>query len=72
MPQKKLSFICTFFLLLIITSVTAQDDGSYKTPPKAVADMLLAKASPNVSLDDKGEWMLFTESSSYPAVEELA
>jgi dipeptidyl aminopeptidase/acylaminoacyl peptidase len=79
MPHKKFAFICTFFLLLIVTGITAQpapaqqgDDGSYKTPPKAIADMLLAKASPNVSLDDKGEWMLFTESSSYPAVEELA
>lgn len=34
--------------------------------------MLLAKGSPNVSMDDKAEWMLFSESSSYPSVEELA
>jgi dipeptidyl aminopeptidase/acylaminoacyl peptidase len=34
--------------------------------------MLLAKPTPNVSIDDKGEWMLFTESNSYPSVEELA
>ncbi|MEI9810508.1 MAG: hypothetical protein WDO16_23010 [Bacteroidota bacterium] len=34
--------------------------------------MLLAKPTPNVSVDDKGEWMLFTESNSYPSVEELA
>ena len=72
MLHKKFAFICTLFLLLITITVKAQDDGSYKTPPKAIADMLLAKASPNVSLDDKGEWMLLTESSSYPAVEELA
>jgi dipeptidyl aminopeptidase/acylaminoacyl peptidase len=50
----------------------AQDDVSYKTPPKDIADMLLATPVPNVSVDDKGEWMLFTESNSYPSVEELA
>ena len=70
MPHKKFAFICIFFLLLI--TANAQDDGSYKMPPKDIADMLLAKASPNVSMDDKAEWMLFSESSSYPSVEELA
>ena len=34
--------------------------------------MLLAKASTNVSVDEKGEWMLFIQSNSYPSVEELA
>ena len=62
----------SLFVLLYTTVVKAQDDGSYKTPPKDIADMLLAKKSPNVSVDDKAEWMLFMESSSYPSVEELA
>jgi dipeptidyl aminopeptidase/acylaminoacyl peptidase len=63
-----------FPVLFFMASVTlrAQDDVSYKTPPKDIADMLLAKPTPNISIDDKGEWMLFTESSSYPSVEELA
>lgn len=30
------------------------------------------KGAPGVSIDDKGEWMLLTESNSYPSVEELA
>jgi len=66
------------FLLLIgafvlsVNIIHAQDDGSYKTPPKDIADMLLAKPTPNVSIDDKGEWMLFSEFSLYPSVEELA
>ena len=60
-------FTCLLFFL-----VTAQDDISYKTPPKTITDMLLAKPTPGVSTDDKGEWMLLTESSSYPSVEELA
>lgn len=72
MPHKQLAFISTLFFLLITTSIKAQDDGSYKTPPKDIADMLLAKTSPTVTMDDKGEWMLFAESTSYPMVEELA
>jgi dipeptidyl aminopeptidase/acylaminoacyl peptidase len=50
----------------------AQEDVSYKLPPKEIADLLLVKPTPNVSIDDKGEWMLFTQSNSYPSVEELA
>ncbi|HET6995881.1 MAG TPA: hypothetical protein VFI06_12905, partial [Chitinophagaceae bacterium] len=64
------SFIVVFFFVRI--TVHAQDDGSYKTPPKDIADMLLAKPTPNVGIDDKGEWMLFSEFSLYPSVEELA
>jgi dipeptidyl aminopeptidase/acylaminoacyl peptidase len=63
-------FIVFFFFVRI--TVNAQDDGSYKTPPKDIADMLLAKPTPNVGIDDKGEWMLFSEFSLYPSVEELA
>ncbi len=60
------------FLLLISFSVSFSQDGGYKTPPKDITDMLLAKPTPNVSVDDKGEWMLFTQSNSYRSVEELA
>ncbi len=64
---------CLVFLFLIFSAtITAQDDVSYKLPPKDIADMLLAKPAPGVSIDKKGEWMLFMESSSYPSVEELA
>jgi dipeptidyl aminopeptidase/acylaminoacyl peptidase len=61
-----------FCILFSTSTILAQDDISYKTPPKDIMDMLLAKPTPNISVDDKGEWMLFTESSSYPSVEELA
>ena len=62
----------TFILFLFTAVCYAQDDAGYKTPPKDIMDMLLAKPTPNISVDDKGEWMLFTESNSYPSVEELA
>src|SRR5215510_3483548 len=66
------SFFIIICFLLISHLVKAQDDGSYVLPPKDIADMLLAKPTPNVSMDDKAEWMLFTQSNSYPSVEELA
>jgi len=61
-----------FFSFLLLTSISLFSQDGYKTPPKDVADMLLAKRPPNVSVDDKGEWMMFMESSSYPSVAELA
>src|SRR5215510_3219624 len=69
----RLRFLFTIIcFLLICNSIKAQDDGSYQLPPKDIADMLLAKPTPNVSIDDKAEWMLFTQSNSYPSIEELA
>ena len=67
--MKKMIFI---FLLLVSVTASAQDDGSYKTPPKELAELLLAKPTPSVSFDNKGEWMLLMERSPYPLVEELA
>ncbi|QEC45069.1 alpha/beta hydrolase family protein [Pseudobacter ginsenosidimutans] len=63
-------------LLLFISILTvhfgfAQEDG-YKTPPRAIADLLLAKPAPAVSIDGKANWMLLMERNSYPSVEELA
>ncbi len=67
--RKFFALLVSFFLVMILH---AQDDIAYKTPPKDIADMLLANSTPNVVLDRKGEWMIFTESNSYPSVEELA
>lgn len=61
-----------FLSIALFTQLISFAQDGYKTPPKDVADMLLAKRPPNVSVDDKGEWMLFMESSSYPSVAELA
>jgi dipeptidyl aminopeptidase/acylaminoacyl peptidase len=72
MTIKRFSFFTIIFFLLVTSFVKAQDNASYQLPPKAIMDMLLAKPTPNVSIDDKADWMLFIESNSYPSVEELA
>lgn len=37
-----------------------------------MADLLLAKPTPGVSIDSKAEWILFSERNPYPSIEELA
>ena len=72
MLTKRYALILSFLSLLFSIATTAQDDAGYTKPPKDVADMLLASPTPSVSVDDKGEWMLFMQRNSYPSVEELA
>lgn len=67
----KRTHISIAFLFFISHTCLAQDV-SYLTPPQVIADMLLAKPTPGVSIDDKGEWMLLTETDGYPPIEELA
>ena len=61
--------------LLLFTSSTfisyAQPDAGYQTPPKDIADLLLAKPTPGVNIDSKGDWMLLSNRNAYPSVEEL-
>ncbi|RNL55372.1 alpha/beta hydrolase family protein [Pedobacter jejuensis] len=69
---KKLHFYFLIAGICISLNATAQDAVSYQLPPKEIADLLLAKPTPGVSIDDKAEWILFSERNSYPSVEELA
>ena len=63
--------LCCLSLLFISLFSMAQESASYKLPPKEIADLLLAKPTPAVSIDHLGEWMLIMERESYPTVEEL-
>src|ERR1041385_8382338 len=60
-----------FVNLFVVHFCFAQGEG-YKTPPAAIAELLLAKPTPAVSIDEQGTWMLLMERNSYPSVEELA
>jgi dipeptidyl aminopeptidase/acylaminoacyl peptidase len=66
--RKLFLFIC----LIVSSCVFSQTSNGYQLPPKDITDLLLVKPTPNVSVDNKGEWMLFSQSNSYPSVEELA
>jgi hypothetical protein len=71
MATKQFQLLLTVFFSLFCFTLIAQY-GSYTKPPKEIADMLLAKPTPAVSIDDKGEWILFGDVNTYPPVEELA
>ncbi|MCX6209872.1 MAG: prolyl oligopeptidase family serine peptidase [Bacteroidetes bacterium] len=58
--------------LLLSFKLLAQDAVSYQLPPQDIADLLLAKPTPAVSIDSKAAWMLLSERNSYPSIEELA
>ncbi|MBU3743613.1 MAG: S9 family peptidase, partial [Sediminibacterium sp.] len=66
--KKIILLLC---LVISLPRIQAQDPSGYQTPPKAIADMLLAKPTPAVRIDSKANWMLISERNSYPGVEEL-
>ena len=62
-----------FFLFLVSLSSFAQDDNGYMIPPKPLADLVMAKPTPTVSVDGKGEWMLLMErNTATTTIAELA
>ena len=67
--NKKITFLLIGFTMYF--GAFAQDAVNYQLPPKEIADLLLAKPTPDVSIDSQGEWMLQSERNSYPTVEEL-
>lgn len=53
-------------------SVLAQDAIRYQEPPQVLKELSMAKPSPSVSADGKGNWMVVMERSDAPAVDILA
>ncbi len=66
----KKSFLILALSVLSFSASYAQDD-AYQIPPKAIADLLLAKPTPLVRIDSKAEYLLLLGRNSYPTVEEL-
>jgi hypothetical protein len=59
--MKKIFLIA---LVLFTATLFAQDAIEYKTPPKEIYDLVMAKPTPGVSFDSKGQYMLILERSS--------
>jgi dipeptidyl aminopeptidase/acylaminoacyl peptidase len=59
-------------LIFTCTKITAQDAIQYQIPPKAIYDLVMAKPTPTVTFDSKGQFMLILDRSSMPSVEDLA
>jgi dipeptidyl aminopeptidase/acylaminoacyl peptidase len=59
-------------LLFATCNLIAQDAIEYQTPPKEIYDLVMAKPTPGVTFDSKGQYMLLLDRSSMPSVEDLA
>ena len=64
---------CLITTCLFVTApATAQDANRYQQPPKDITDLVMARPTPSVMLDGKGQWMVLLERASFPSIEELA
>ncbi|MEP7238488.1 MAG: hypothetical protein ABI685_11505, partial [Ferruginibacter sp.] len=67
--MRKIFFIA---LVFFCGNLFAQDAIEYQTPPKEIYDLVMAKPTPGISFDNKGQYMLVLDRSSMPSVEDLA
>jgi dipeptidyl aminopeptidase/acylaminoacyl peptidase len=68
--MKRLFLLTSVFFIFLCAG--AQDDFRYQLPPKDLQDLVLAKPTPSVAVDDRAEWLLLLERSDYPTIEEMA
>lgn len=59
-------------ILLTMMQIKAQEQITYKEPPREIYDLIMAKPVPSASVDDAGKWMLLMERNTFPSVAELA
>ena len=67
-----LLYLLIFALMTTNKQLQAQDNLSYQTPPKAIADLIDAPPTPGVSLSPSNENMLLLERPNLPSIEEVA
>ena len=68
--MKKSALLLTLSVFFLHLSPSFAQD-AYQLPPKAIAELLLAKPTPLVRIDSKAEVLLLLGRNSYPTVEEL-
>ena len=64
--------LLTLLLLIAVMHVKAQEQITYKEPPREIYDLIMAQPVPSASIDDAGKWMLLLERNTFPSVAELA
>ena len=64
--------LVTILFLITVMHSKAQEQITYKEPPKEIYDLIMAKPVPSASIDDAGKWMLLMERNTFPTVAELA
>lgn len=64
-------YLNSLFLLLFVGLFTQAQEG-YKKPPKEIIDLVLAPATPTISISKNAEWMVQMTRDNYISIEELA
>tara|TARA_R110002073_G_scaffold139232_2_gene289405 strand:+ start:189474 stop:191906 length:2433 start_codon:yes stop_codon:yes gene_type:complete len=59
-------------LLFIISSVSAQVNVTYQTPPQEILELVDVQRAPSVLIDDSNEFMILLYRNSYKSIEELS
>ncbi|QDK78787.1 S9 family peptidase [Spirosoma sp. KCTC 42546] len=72
LTTQKSRWLLLISWIAVSLGVQAQDAPAYQTPPKALADLVTMPPTPNVSMSDKGDMMLFLEQAGAPGIDELA
>ena len=67
-----MKILLTILFLVTVMHSKAQDQITYKEPPREIYDLIMAKPVPSASIDDAGKWMLLMERNTFPSVAELA
>jgi len=70
--MKKKIFFTLLLSFAIWQNSIAQIDLPYQTPPQAIADLLNALPTPNVSISPTKDWMLLSERTGFASIAELA
>ncbi|MFT4758326.1 MAG: dipeptidyl aminopeptidase/acylaminoacyl peptidase [Paraglaciecola sp.] len=69
MTRKKITF--AFLFLISTIMLQAQQDLSYQTPPKAIADLIDAPLTPSTRISPDYSMMLWLDRPSLPGIEEV-
>ncbi len=70
--MKKTRIILTLAITCLCSLMFAQQNMTYQTPPKAIADLVNAAPTPGVSLSPDKQWILLLSLPSLPSIEEVA
>lgn len=70
--QKRIKAFWLIFLIVMTTSLIAQENLPYQMPPKAIADLVDAAPTPAASLSPSSDQLLLLSRTSLPSIEEVA
>ena len=72
MLRFKLSFLLPTLMLLFMTSLLAQEQLGYQTPPKAILDLVDVERAPSVRMDNDKEHMVLLYRPAFKSISQLS